>query len=297
MYGRTLKKHIGTTLLSIIIVVILFYVNEVISIYIGDKIGKLLIGVFLVAVIVNIIKWLAVFVVRFIWKTSVISFEKAINKTIQFKCTDESSQFLVKIGALFSITEATLDKYNKGEKNKKGFINCLEVRDYKSKDEKEMILASLGASWNIANKNQLYATLEQLMDKNNFLDIDFDINKNKWFEKILKKHNLQFENLKNKKSSKHIAAFNIQRAVLLLRESLTCDLINLEELEEFKPKVHNLINEEFTSIEDFIIDYLIGVCYFYEEKIVFGPVMINERVNGVKTLLENDYFNKDLNTL
>ncbi|MBY7024718.1 MULTISPECIES: DUF1266 domain-containing protein [Clostridium] len=297
MYGRTLKKHIGTTLLSIIIVVILFYVNEVISVYIGDKIGKLLIGVFLVAVIVNVIKWLAVFVVRFIWKTSTISFEKAINKTSHFKCTDESSQFLVKIGALFSITEATLDKHNKGEKNKKGFINCLEVRDYNSKDEKEMILASLGASWNIANKNQLYATLEQLMDKNNFLDIDFDINKNKWFEKILKKHNLQFENLKNKKSSKHIAAFNIQRAVLLLREALTCDLINLEELEEFKPKVHNLINEEFTSIEDFIIDYLIGVCYFYEEKIVFGPVMINERVNGVKTLLENDYFNKDLNTL
>ncbi|MBN1059286.1 DUF1266 domain-containing protein [Clostridium botulinum] len=297
MYGRTLKKHIGTTLLSIIIVVILFYVNEVISIYIGDKIGKLLIGVFLVAVIVNIIKWLAVFVVRFIWKTSVISFEKAINKTIQFKCTDESSQFLVKIGALFSITEATLDKHNKGEKNKKGFINCLEVRDYNSKDEKEMILASLGASWNIANKNQLYETLEQLLDKNNLLDIDFDINKNKWFEKILKKHNLQFENLKNKKSSKHIAAFNIQRAVLLLREALTCDLINLEELEEFKPKVHNLINEEFTSIEDFIIDYLIGVCYFYEEKIVFGPVMINERVNGVKTLIENDYFNKNLNTL
>ncbi|EES49111.1 DUF1266 domain-containing protein [Clostridium botulinum] len=297
MYGRTLKKHIGTTLLSIIIVVILFYVNEVISVYIGDKIGKILIGVFLVAVIVNIIKWLAVFVVRFIWKTSVISFEKAINKTSHFKCTDESSQFLVKIGALFSITEATLDKHNKGEKNKKGFINCLEVRDYNSKDEKEMILASLGASWNIANKNQLYATLEQLMDKNNFLDIDFDINKNKWFEKILKKHNLQFENLKNKKSSKHIAAFNIQRAVLLLREALTCDLINLEELEEFKPKVHNLINEEFTSIEDFIIDYLIGVCYFYEEKIVFGPVMINERVNGVKTLIENDYFNKDLNTL
>ncbi|WP_315970319.1 DUF1266 domain-containing protein [Clostridium botulinum] len=271
--------------------------NEVISVYIGDKIGKILIGVFLVAVIVNIIKWLAVFVVRFIWKTSVISFEKAINKTSHFKCTDESSQFLVKIGALFSITEATLDKHNKGEKNKKGFINCLEVRDYNSKDEKEMILASLGASWNIANKNQLYATLEQLMDKNNFLDIDFDINKNKWFEKILKKHNLQFENLKNKKSSKHIAAFNIQRAVLLLREALTCDLINLEELEEFKPKVHNLINEEFTSIEDFIIDYLIGVCYFYEEKIVFGPVMINERVNGVKTLIENDYFNKDLNTL
>ncbi|NFE93557.1 DUF1266 domain-containing protein [Clostridium botulinum] len=297
MYGGTLKKHIGTTLLSIIIVVILFYVNEVISVYIGDKIGKLLIGVFLVAVIVNVIKWLAVFVVRFIWKTSTISFEKAINKTSHFKCTDESSQFLVKIGALFSITEATLDKHNKGEKNKKGFINCLEVRDYNSKDEKEMILASLGASWNIANKNQLYATLEQLMDKNNFLDIDFDINKNKWFEKILKKHNLQFENLKNKKSSKHIAAFNIQRAVLLLREALTCDLINLEELEEFKPKVHNLINEEFTSIEDFIIDYLIGVCYFYEEKIVFGPVMINERVNGVKTLLENDYFNKDLNTL
>ncbi|KAI3349102.1 DUF1266 domain-containing protein [Clostridium botulinum] len=297
MYGGTLKKHIGTTLLSIIIVVILFYVNEVISVYIGDKIGKLLIGVFLVAVIVNVIKWLAVFVVRFIWKTSTISFEKAINKTSHFKCTDESSQFLVKIGALFSITEATLDKHNKGEKNKKGFINCLEVRDYNSKDEKEMILASLGASWNIANKNQLYATLEQLMDKNNFLDIDFDINNNKWFEKILKKHNLQFENLKNKKSSKHIAAFNIQRAVLLLREALTCDLINLEELEEFKPKVHNLINEEFTSIEDFIIDYLIGVCYFYEEKIVFGPVMINERVNGVKTLLENDYFNKDLNTL
>ncbi|MBN1042855.1 DUF1266 domain-containing protein [Clostridium botulinum] len=297
MYGGTLKKHIGTTLLSIIIVVILFYVNEVISVYIGDKIGKLLIGVFLVAVIVNVIKWLAVFVVRFIWKTSTISFEKAINKTSHFKCTDESSQFLVKIGALFSITEATLDKHNKGEKNKKGFINCLEVRDYNSKDEKEMILASIGASWNIANKNQLYATLEQLMDKNNFLDIDFDINKNKWFEKILKKHNLQFENLKNKKSSKHIAAFNIQRAVLLLREALTCDLINLEELEEFKPKVHNLINEEFTSIEDFIIDYLIGVCYFYEEKIVFGPVMINERVNGVKTLLENDYFNKDLNTL
>ncbi|WP_261783159.1 hypothetical protein [Clostridium botulinum] len=50
-------------------------------------------------------------------------------------------------------------------------------------------------------------------------------------------------------------------------------------------------------MEDFIIDYLIGVCYFYEEKIVFGPVMINERVNGVKTLIENDYFNKDLNTL
>lgn len=88
----------------------------------GDKISKLLIGVFLAAVIVNIIKWLAVFVVRFIWKTSVISFKKAINKTIHFKCTDEAVQFLVKIEVLFSITEATLYKHNKGEKYSIVFI-------------------------------------------------------------------------------------------------------------------------------------------------------------------------------
>ena len=84
---------------------------------------------------------------------------------------------------------------------------------------------------------------------------------------------------------------------MLLRESLTCDLITIEEFEEFKVKLYNLINEEFETMEDFIIDYLIGVAYFYENKMIFGPVSVNERVNGVKILLENDYFNKDLNNL
>ena len=297
MYGKTLKNHIMTTLLSIIIVVALFCLRELISTFLGYKIYLIFMIPFAAAFIINLIKWISFFAVKFIWKSSEISFEKAINKNIHYKCTDEISQFIVKVGALFSITEANLNKHNKDEKSKKGFVNCLEVRDYESKEEKEMILASLGASWDIQTKNQLYETLNELMDKGNFYSTDFDINQNKWFDKILKKNNLQFKSIKNKRISKHQAAFNLQRCVLLLRESLTCDLITIEEFEEFKVKLYNLINEEFETMEDFIIDYLIGVAYFYENKMIFGPVSVNERVNGVKVLFENDYFNKDLNNL
>lgn len=297
MYGKTLKKHIRTTILSIIIVGVLVYLKGFMINFVDAKIINLLILPFLVSVVVNVIKWVAFFAVPFIWKSSTISFEKAINKNIHFKCTDEISQFIVKVGALFSISEATVDKHNKNEKGKKGFINCLEVRDYESKEEKKMVLASLGASWNIQTKNELYETLNQLIDENNFSDVEFDINNNKWFVKMLEKENLKFENLKNKRSSKHQTAFNLQRAVLLLREALTCDLITIEEFEEFKTNIYNLIKKEFKSMEDFIIDYLIGVAYFYEEKIIFGPVTINDRIKGIKILIENNYFDRDLNDI
>ena len=78
---------------------------------------------------------------------------------------------------------------------------------------------------------------------------------------------------------------------------MTCDLISREEFDIFKDQLYSLINEEFKSMEEFIIDYLIGVCYFYENKVVFGPVSINERANGIRVLIENDYFNKDLNNI
>lgn len=297
MYGKTFKQHVGRTILSAIIVAILFCVRPFLTNLGAGKLINLVIGVFLIVLIINCVRWIAVVCVKLIWKASSISYEKALNRDIHFKCTDKITQFLVKVGALYSITEANIDKHNQEEKSKKGFINCLEVRDYGSKDEKEMIFASLGASWDIEDKKGLFETVQQLMDQNNFTTTEFNIEQNQWFEKILKKNHLQFDSIKGKKSSKHIAAFNLQRAVLLLREALTCDLISIEEFDRFKEELYSLINEEFKSMEEFIIDYLIGVCYFYENKVVFGPVSINERANAIRVLIENDYFNKDLNTI
>lgn len=232
----------------------------------------------------------------FAFKSSKISYEKAINKNIHFKCEDELTQFFVKVGSLFTITEAT---ENKDGIVKKGFINCLETVNYEDQEEKEMCLASLGASWNIFNEKDLIFAIIELIpepDEDNY-SINWNTKEFGWFLKKVEKYQIKFKDINNKKNTKFQLAYNLQRSVFLLRDGLTCELINSEALEDFKSKICDIINKEFDSLEDFIIDYLIGVCFFYEGRAIVGPGMERERFEGIKLLIENDYFNKDLNKL
>lgn len=297
MFKNNIEKHMKNTGICILIVIGLYFIKSIMNIKELRSLLNLFIGVFVVALVINLIRFVLIPLVKIIWKSQKLSYDRALNRNIHFYCQDEPTQFLIKIGSLFSITEATVNKHNKNEKSKKGFINCIETSDYNDAIEKERILLSLEASWDIENKYQLLKTVDSLLDTENFMEEELNGQDFEWLKKRLDKHELKFETIQSKKTSNHTAAFNIQRAILLLREGLTCDLISLKEFEEYIGPLYKYIKNNFNTTEEFIVDYLIGVCYFYKDKVVFGPSMIDERIEGIKILIDKNYFNQDLNLL
>lgn len=282
--------NVRNTVVNVIIVASIFYLYT--SLLLGESFNYLLIGLLLLfgfSLIVLIIKWLAFFYFTYLDK-HILSYEKSINKNVHFRSRDEIDQKILRIGALYSITLT-------GANTENGYINSLETNDYSDLKKKEYIRATLKSSWDISSKNDLFYILDDLMDCSYMIQVNpADLMR---FKKLLLKNDLNFE-FSTVSFDLDPRPFNIQRAVILLRDALTCDMITFEEFDQHKYIIDTFINDYFqdSSWDDFIVSYLLGVYDFYagqkSQFFVFGINRINERMAGVKVLYDNHFYRNQI---
>lgn len=280
---KIVAKHIKNTLVNV--TVLLGIVHLYVSGILGKSCDLLLVGLLLlfsISFTFLICKWVLFFYFSY-FDTHKLSYDKGLNGNIHFECRDEIDQKLVKIGALYSITFT-------GAKTENGFINSIETNDYFDQEKKHYIRATLQSSWGISTKRQLLTVVDQLIIDDKTLQYDaLDLIH---FESMLKKNGLEFNFATAKLHT--TKAISIQRAVVLLRDALTCDMITLEDFDTLRHDLAGRFNLDVT----FILDYLFGAYCFYlrhdSSFFVFGQNRVNERMAGVKVLMENFFFERPI---
>ncbi|AYH05020.1 DUF1266 domain-containing protein [Pectobacterium parmentieri] len=207
-----------------------------------------------------------------------------INRNAKYPCRDEKDALLVRISSLYSITSV-----GNGESKKyPNFINCIEECNLSEPDAVEGIKLALSASYDINTSGGLTRFIADLLDEENYSK-----QRNDDYKKPLS-HLYQLAektgaNLKPVSEINNLtAAFNLQRAALLMRSGVTCGFLSIEEWDSLKDDVVRLMEQEFPSIDQFIHDYMLAVYLFHMDG-SFSAFMILERLYGLAIFQEHDY--------
>lgn len=212
-----------------------------------------------------------------------IVYEKSINNNICFKSRDIVDEVIIKIESLHTISVQNL-------LSTKCYINSIETNDYRGVRERIETLNSLKECWGVGSKLELIEIIDLLLADEKEIE-GFDA---KDFLEILSRNKIYIPKLKDKKYT--MEAYNIQRAILVLREGLSCNLITLEEYNEIKLDIFQKIKKYFecSNLNEFIFEYLLGCYNFFinsnEVDDGIADAIFDIRVEGIRVLLENHYF-------
>lgn len=237
---------------------------------------------------------MSIVIIKLIWKLFLLYsikptdnlFHVGINHNIVHPCKDENDALLVKMGSLMSITSA-----GNGE-NKKypDFINCLEERNLAEKEACETIKDWFACSYDIEDEQQLESFLESLLDSEYFHEEDNAQYQTELMHLYQLADKTGVKLTRNYASNNMNAAFNLQRAAMLLRWGVTLEWISLEQWNELKERISQLMHHQFESMDKFVHDYMLAVYVFHHNAESSSQFMIVERFYGLAELQKHHYF-------
>ncbi|KAA8996624.1 DUF1266 domain-containing protein [Affinibrenneria salicis] len=210
---------------------------------------------------------------------------EGINKNVKYPCRDEKDALLIKISGLYSITAAGNGKNT----NHPNFINSIEECDLTNPDSVDLIRNSLLGSYDIKTSDQLKHFIYSLLDEESYEKTHHTDYQQQLSHLYRLAASAGAEITPVSDMTNINAAFNLQRAALLMRTGMTLGLLTQEEWDALKNTLAQLIEENFPSLDAFIHDYMLAVYLFYQEGMM-GASMIRERLYGLATLQQNNYF-------
>ncbi|MFE8100062.1 DUF1266 domain-containing protein [Brenneria goodwinii] len=210
---------------------------------------------------------------------------QGINKNPKYPCRDEKDALLVKISGLYSIT-ATGNGKNKNHPN---FVNSIEECDLDNPTAVDLIKNALSGSYDIETDEQLKCFIYSLLDEDNY-GKTHHANYQKQLAHLYRLAGKTGADITPVSDMANVdSAFNLQRAALLMRSGVTLGMLTLDEWNALKNILAQRLEENFSSLDEFIHDYMLAVYLFHHEG-AMGASMILERLYGLATLQENNYF-------
>lgn len=209
-----------------------------------------------------------------------------INHSIVHPCKDDMDMLLVKLGSLYSISDV-----GNGSKSGKNYINGIEECDTHNSEMIESKKITLSVSYDIDNKKNLDETLIEFLDPRNFAREDATLYASQLAHLSVLAKRCGIELLASQKSVNISAAFNLQRAAMLMRSGIACGFLTMQEWDELKKTLYSQVHEQFSSMDELINDYLLAVYLFYtSEYSILGPSRIMGRLYGIAELKRCNYF-------
>lgn len=216
-----------------------------------------------------------------------------INHNIVHPCKDEIDVLLVKLGSLYSISDV-----GNGNKSGKNYINSIEECDTHNPEMIDSQKITLDVSYGIDNKKNLENTLIELLDPRNFGREDSTLYTSQLDHLSVLAKRCGIELLPSQKSVNISAAFNLQRAAMLMRSGIACGFLTMQEWNELKKSLFYHVNQQFSSMDELINDYLLAIYLFYtSEYSIQGPSRIIGRLYGIAELKRCNYFEWDISEM
>ncbi len=299
-FYKDIEVLLRTFALISVVIITWIFLPGLLETYISRDIYDAVMSMALVGnIFVGFILCLGIFVLgRTLLKQRALSTTKAhdnnikegINHKIAHPCRDEMDVLLVKLGGLYSISDV-----GNGNKSGKNYINSIEKCDIHNSEMIDSLKISLSVSYDIDNKKELYSTLIELLDPRNFGREDATLYASQLDHLSALAKRCGIELFPSKKSVNISAAFNLQRAAMLMRSGISCGFLTMQEWDELKKNLCTHVQEQFSSLDELINDYLLAVYLFYTtEYSILGPSRIMERLYGITELKRCNYFGWDI---
>ncbi|MCG8710164.1 DUF1266 domain-containing protein [Brenneria sp. 4F2] len=248
-----------------------------------------LLGVLFIFVI---LRFLLNILMNYNFKDDLPKISYGVNNNVHHPIIDESDALVVKLSSLMDVCDMrkNLAEYARS------YINSREAYSINKKKDKHGIIKNpaydyLVLSYDIDEKAKLVSFVEGLLNslpEENRPDV-----KSKYSDAISTLD--EFSEVTLTQLEKHhdtaipFVAFNLQRAAMLIRWGLTCNMLSDEEWEEYKKEIQSAYRLYFgdAGFGKFIYDYLLAVYLFHAED---NLGMVRERLYGITELQKKDFF-------
>ncbi|QTF08839.1 hypothetical protein HC231_13675 [Brenneria izadpanahii] len=236
------------------------------------------------------------------FKDGMPKISNGINNDVRYPLMDESDALVVKLSCLMDVG----DMRNNRVEHARSYINSREAYTVNKKTNELGIICNsaydyLVLSYDIDTKTKLINFVRGLLSslpeenrpdvKSIFSDAISILDKFSavTLTQLEKHHNTTIP----------FVAFNLQRAAMLVRWGLTCNMINDEEWNLFKKEIQDAYQLYFgdTGFGKFIYDYLIAVYLFHAEN---NLGLIRDRLYGITELQKNNFLSlswEEINSL
>lgn len=225
-------------------------------------------------------------------KSGLPQYSNALNKNVLYPLSDEQDALLIKMSNLLDITCTS----NGRVEHSRAYVNSCEAYDAHIAPNKHGIRESsawdyLVLSYDIGERSELLNSVTTLLDSLPYVNSPAPKSA---FDKAVATVD-QFATASG--ATLHTAhphaipdvAFNLQRAAMLVRWGLTCNMLEQSEWDAFKQQIWDAYQLYFAAdgFDKFIYDYLIAVHDFHAKDDLH---MVRERLFGLAELQKNDFF-------
>ena len=225
-------------------------------------------------------------------KSGLPQYANALNKNVLYPLSDEQDALLVKMSSLLDITSTA----NSRVEDSRAYVNSREAYDAHIAQNKEGIRESsawdyLVLSYDIHERSELLNTVTTLLDS--LPNVSSPAPKSAFGKAVATVEQFAAAcGATLHTAHSHAmpdAAFNLQRAAMLVRWGFTCNMLDQAEWDAFKQQIWDAWQLYFAAdgFDKFVYDYLIAVHDFHAEDDLH---MVRERLFGLAELQKNNFF-------